>query len=87
MAIGRRKLQSNQITWLIDGTGGHGDKPRTPESVVQSLNGRFRFVVGSDETPGLRPPQLGALHAVLAARTTEAEEAVTVGPCPARCRS
>ncbi len=78
MAIGQRKLGRNQITWLIDGPGGHGDEPLPPESVAQSLSGRFRFVAGSDGTPGFRPPQLGALHAVLAARTTEAEDAVTV---------
>lgn len=78
MAIGQRKLGKNQVTWLIDGPGGHGNEPQTPESVAESLAGRFHFVAGTDDKPGFRSPQLGALHAVLAARTTETEDAVTV---------
>lgn len=78
MAIGRTKLGRNEITWLVDGAGGHGDRPLGPEAVVRSLAGRFRFVAAGAGTLGLRPPQLGALHAILAARTTEANEAVTV---------
>ncbi|ORB25020.1 hypothetical protein BST38_28140 [Mycolicibacterium parafortuitum] len=38
----------------------------------------FNFVEESVEGPGLRPPQLGALHAILATRSTGNKDASTV---------
>jgi hypothetical protein len=78
MTVGRRKAGKNEISWLIDGPGAHGDEPVSPDNVIRSLAEGFRFVAATDTAAGLRPPQLGALHAVLAARTTEVDEPVTV---------
>lgn len=52
----------------------------TPEDVVESLRGGFAFVEGTDDgtTPGLRVPQLGAVHAVLGFWTTGSTEPATV---------
>nr|WP_143546935.1 DEAD/DEAH box helicase family protein [Rhodococcus sp. 06-418-1B] len=46
--------------------------------MAASLHGRFRFVEDSAIKPGLRRPQLGALHAILAYRSTEESEPITV---------
>jgi superfamily II DNA or RNA helicase len=78
MTAGRRKVGKNEITWLKEGSGCHGDEPKSPDEVVNSLAGGFRFVAASEGVAGLRPPQLGALHAILAARTTEVDDAITV---------
>lgn len=78
MSVGKRAVGKNQITWLVEGTGGHGDVPRSPEDVSASLIDNFHFRVARDGVPGLRPPQLGALHALLAAQTVESDDAMTV---------
>jgi superfamily II DNA or RNA helicase len=78
LSIAKRAVGKNQITWLVEGTGGHGDVPRSPEDVSASLTDNFRFRVARDGVPGLRPPQLGALHALLAAQTVEPDDAMTV---------
>jgi superfamily II DNA or RNA helicase len=52
----------------------------SPADVLESLHGRFAFLEGSDDgtTPGLRVPQLGAVHAVLGFWTTGTPEPATV---------
>jgi superfamily II DNA or RNA helicase len=78
MTIARRVVGKNEITWLAEGPGSHGPEPRSPEDVAESLLGNFYFRASVGDDPGLRPPQLGALHALLAARTTEPDEPMTV---------
>jgi len=72
-AVGVRSLSvgRNQLWWIEDGPGSHGDTPSDPREVVRRLTGCFRFVQESDapEPDGLREPQLVALHAILAQRT------------------
>ncbi|ALL85411.1 hypothetical protein AD017_30150 (plasmid) [Pseudonocardia sp. EC080619-01] len=46
--------------------------------VADALAGSFRFVEESSSAHGLRKPQLGALHAVLAHRSTEEAEPITI---------
>ncbi|MCD1267247.1 DEAD/DEAH box helicase family protein, partial [Shinella sumterensis] len=43
-----------------------------------ALKGRFRFAAETETEDGLRRPQLGALHAILAYRSTEEHEPITV---------
>ena len=76
--VKRRRAGKNQIWWLAQGDGAHGSSPRAPEDVVGSLAGRFAFTEESDAQPGLRRPQLGALHAVLAHRSIESDEPITI---------
>ena len=78
MTVSKRAVGKNDITWLSEGAGSHGDAPRTPEEVCSALSGNFHFRAARDEAPGLRPPQLGALHALLAARTVEPDDPMTV---------
>jgi superfamily II DNA or RNA helicase len=51
-----------------------------PEEVLKSYDNAFRFKEGSDDgsTKGLRAPQLGAVHAVLAHWSTGGNEPATV---------
>ena len=76
--IGRLPIGQNELWWLREGDGSHGETPLAPEEVIESLADAFRFAQGTDVAPGLRTPQLGALHAVLARRTTESTEPVTI---------
>jgi superfamily II DNA or RNA helicase len=76
--IRRRPIGRNQIWWLADGIGAHGAEPKAPGDVVESLQGKFSFTAESPNKPGLRAPQLGALHAVLAHETMESEAPVTI---------
>lgn len=69
---------SNEIQWLSSGPGGHGVDMLSPSAVEQSLGNSFRFVESTPSTPGLRPPQLGALHAILAHRSTESSWPITI---------
>lgn len=78
LTIGTRKIGKNELWWLTEGVGGHGPEPATVESVEAGLRGRFRFVEENAGTKGLRAPQLGALHAILAARSLDPYEAVTI---------
>lgn len=73
-----RRVGRNELWWVADGPGGHGAEPASVEDVEASLAGRFRFVAEDDDTDGLRAPQLGALHAILAAQSLGATEPVTV---------
>lgn len=62
------------LTW-----SGAAEAP-TPDQVLASLEGRFQFVEESTDGghPGLRKPQLGAVHAVLGYWTTGAIDPATV---------
>lgn len=57
-------------------------RPREPTDFSEdndaSLRGRFAFVEVTDTTRGLRTPKLGALHAILAHRSTEDTEPITI---------
>lgn len=71
-------VDTNELWWLREGDGSHGDAPGDAEAVVASLKGTFAFVEETEKTPGLRAPQLGALHAILAHRSMEAAEPITI---------
>ena len=49
-------------------------EPRNVDEVETSLKGCFAFAEETADEPGLRSPQLGALHAILAHRSMETEE-------------
>lgn len=58
-----------------------GDRKRsTPDEVTASLLGSFRIIEDQPdlEQPGLRAPQLGALHSILGYWTTDPQESATV---------
>ena len=74
----KRDIDGNEIWWLNEGPGAHPQEPVDSEAVIASLAGRFRFVEESESKAGLRRPQLGALHAILAYRSTEEHEPITV---------
>jgi superfamily II DNA or RNA helicase len=76
--VSRRRVGKNQIWWLAGGDGAHGADPRSPDDVAASLHGRFAFVEEGDGQLGLRRPQLGALHALLAHRSIETHEPITI---------
>ena len=63
-----------QVSWI-------GSRPASPpDEVLASYEGGFSLLQGSDdgEQPGLRVPQLGAVHAVLGHWTTGTNEGATV---------
>lgn len=72
------RVGRNEIWWLKTGPGGHGDEPATAEGVESSIAGKFRFVGEVHGSPGLRAPQLGALHAILAAQSLGTTAPATV---------
>ena len=76
--IERQDIDGNELWWLSEGPGAHQEKPQDGNAVAASLAGRFRFVEESEAGVGLRRPQLGALHAILAYRSTEEDEPITV---------
>lgn len=67
-------LTADDLRWVVD------EKPVDPDSVIDQILGRFHLVVEdkSEGRPGLRVPQAGAVHAVLAHWSTEARDASTV---------
>ncbi|MEA2497369.1 MAG: hypothetical protein QOJ29_5280 [Thermoleophilaceae bacterium] len=71
-------IDGNELWWLQSGLGAHASEPRDAEENDARLKGRFSFVEGTDTTKGLRTPQLGALHAILAHRSTEETEPITI---------
>ncbi|MFV8171699.1 DEAD/DEAH box helicase [Mycolicibacterium peregrinum] len=77
-AIARESMGKSELLWLAAGLGSHGDSPSPPETVVNSLKGAFTFREESQGSPGLRTPQIGALHAILARRSIEDTEPMTV---------
>lgn len=76
--LGRLMFGQNELWWLRDGDGGHGEEPSSAETVIALLAGSFRFVEETASTSGLRAPQIGALHAILAHRSMETAEPITV---------
>lgn len=52
----------------------------TPNKIVESWKGLFRFKKGTGEHQGLRSPQIGALHALLAHAEEGDESAIVVMP-------
>jgi len=76
--LGRLAVGDNEWCWSREGDGGHGEQRGTAQEVVRSLLGAFRFVEETSSTPGLRAPQLGALHAILAHRSMETAEPITI---------
>lgn len=77
-SVKRRRVSGSEIWWLAEGKGAHGTEPRNADEVGASLKGCFAFVEETDDEPGLRGPQLGALHAILAHRSMETGEPITV---------
>ena len=77
-SIKRRRVARNEICWLAEGPGAHGAEPRNADEVSASLRGCFAFVEETNGEPGLRGPQLGALHAILAHRSMETNEPITI---------
>lgn len=69
---------ANELWWLVDGPGAHRSEPASPSVIRESLASAFRFREESFGGQGLRPPQLGALHAVLAQRSTERTDPFTI---------
>lgn len=68
----------NELWWLRSGQGAHGASPLPAAAVVASLENSFRFVEETPMARGLRSPQLGALHAILAERSKEMADPITV---------
>ena len=71
---GDRRLASwaspsgNRVHQLVAQPDGSSTPPLShPADVIESLRGRFQFIEGSSDgtLPGLRPPQIGAVHSVL----------------------
>ena len=52
----------------------------TPNKIVESWKGLFQFKKETGEHPGLRSPQIGALHALLAHAEEGDESAIVVMP-------
>lgn len=77
-ALARESLDQNELWWLTDGPGAHGMDRASAADVEESLLGCFRFKEAIDASPGLRTPQLGALHAILASRSMETSEPITI---------
>jgi superfamily II DNA or RNA helicase len=67
-------LDNFDALWLCDRT------PTDPTRVVDSLAGAFTFLEGDviGDQPGLRSPQIGAVHAVLGYWTTDPTQPATV---------
>ncbi|MAT05545.1 MAG: hypothetical protein CL424_10940 [Acidimicrobiaceae bacterium] len=78
MGIETQKLGRNELWWLGEGPGAHGEAPLAPATVEASLRGRFRFSSATDDGPGLRAPQLGALHAILASQSLVERGPITI---------
>jgi superfamily II DNA or RNA helicase len=76
--IERRTVIGGELWWLREGPGAHGQEPKDVHVVADALAGSFRFAEESKSASGLRVPQLGALHAVLAHRSTEEHEPITI---------
>lgn len=71
-------VHGNELWWLREGDGSHEQEPTDGDAVARSLEGCFAFIEESESTAGLRPPQLGALHAILAHRSTEEADPITI---------
>lgn len=78
MALQTRRVGRNELWWLADGPGGHGGEPAAVDEIEASIAGRFRFMAETNGAAGLRAPQLGALHAILAAQSIGSTEPTTI---------
>jgi superfamily II DNA or RNA helicase len=76
--VSQLPVGDNDLWWLQEGPGSHGEAARSPAEVVAALHRKFNFAEESGSEAGLRPPQLGALHAILAHRSTEDTEPITI---------
>lgn len=77
--IERVAVHGNELLWLSgDGPGAHTSEPTNADDVASSLHGSFSFIEETETEAGLRPPQLGALHSILAYRSTEEPDPITV---------
>jgi superfamily II DNA or RNA helicase len=76
--IATLNLDGNELWWLQSGPGAHEGQPASAEENDETLRGRFAFVEETNTARGLRTPQLGALHAILAHRSTEDTEPITI---------
>ncbi|HAP75378.1 MAG TPA: hypothetical protein DCR14_04785, partial [Acidimicrobiaceae bacterium] len=76
--IKRLVVGKNRLWFLREGPGAHGDTPLSAEAAQAALEGKFAFVAGTEDAPGLRSPQLGALHAILAHRSMESSDPITI---------
>lgn len=76
--IATLELTGNELWWLDSGLGAYDNPPISAEENEDGLRGRFVFLEETDTTQGLRTPQLGALHAILAHRSTEDTEPITI---------
>ena len=78
MTIATKELYKSELWWVAEGAGAHGPDAFPPETVQRALEGSFSFVAEGPTRQGLRSPQLGALHAILAHRSMEDPEAITI---------
>lgn len=78
MPVQSRRLARHELWWLTDEAGGHPDPPAPVQAIEASLTGRFRFVAEAPGVAGLRAPQLGALHAILAEGSLGATKPITI---------
>lgn len=77
--IKQQVLGIGELLHVGTGFGGHGAEPPTPQEVIESLAGRVTLVEQpTPDDPGLRTPQIGALHSLLAQRTLGHGEPSTV---------
>lgn len=76
--IERLVRHENELWWLSEGDGAHEHGPAAADVVASSLWGRFVFVEESEDRAGLRTPQIGALHAILAHRSVEDSDPVVI---------
>ncbi|MGZ0153657.1 DEAD/DEAH box helicase [Kribbella sp. WER1] len=76
--IATQGIGKNELWWLSSGPGAWESQPILAETAELSLRGNFVFAEETDTEPGLRTPQLGALHAILAHRSTEDTEPITI---------
>lgn len=72
------EIDGNELWWLRRGPGANSARPADAALTHEALNGNFVFAADSESAKGLRTPQLGALHAILAYRSTEDPEPITV---------
>ncbi len=71
---------SDRLRWLRPMAIATNDFYARRESVRASWEGQFAFIEDSETAPGLRPPQIGALHATLAHWTITGDAATVVLP-------
>ncbi|GAA0585743.1 DEAD/DEAH box helicase family protein [Kribbella sandramycini] len=78
VTIATDDIDGNELWWLATGPGSWGSRPVDAQTAETSLRGHFVFAEETSKRAGLRTPQLGALHAILAYRSTEQTEAITI---------